>query len=234
MINSDYELGYTPSNLKKLMQENGLTNIQVADIIGKSVKAVERFRSDVNKANHATMEHKNWIALNNFINSSKTGRSNMKEFSFAVQGGFITERSEIADYIENILINTAYELGLRGANSSQPTFLVGNLDCFSALADENLASELTYTVDAEFVKAVTDYVAKNSGLKVDYIFEDGVVIAKNGEKNTLTVAQAQPFLNELAEISAMLTTAYRREYQKLSRAFEAELDVWECMQQTAE
>lgn len=78
MINSDYELGYTPSNLKKLMTDNSLTNIQVAEIIGKSVKAVERYRSNIDKASHITMEHSDWLSLIKLIENSKTGSNDMK------------------------------------------------------------------------------------------------------------------------------------------------------------
>lgn len=63
MINSDYELGYTPSNLRKVIKDSGLSFKDVAKIIGVSVPSLDRYVADPTAANFVSMNHKHWIKL---------------------------------------------------------------------------------------------------------------------------------------------------------------------------
>lgn len=58
-----YELGYTPNNLKKLLNDSNTSQVEAYKGIGKSRAAFERYMHDVTDARHATMKHQDWLKL---------------------------------------------------------------------------------------------------------------------------------------------------------------------------
>lgn len=60
---SRYELGYTPNNLKKLLNDNNLTHVEAYNAINKSRNAFEQYLRDVNDPRHSTMKLRDWLKL---------------------------------------------------------------------------------------------------------------------------------------------------------------------------
>lgn len=70
-MNDEFELGYTPANLKKIREQYQLTQADVAEICGMSNRiAVARWETPLDKNTHASMPHEKWIMLLNFIKKS--------------------------------------------------------------------------------------------------------------------------------------------------------------------
>ena len=57
------EVGYTPRNLKFLMQFKGLSVAEVAKICEVKYANVLKWRTDLEKQNHRAMPHKKWQKL---------------------------------------------------------------------------------------------------------------------------------------------------------------------------
>lgn len=58
------ELGYTPSNLRILREQHGLSQQQVADITStKTWHSVSRWEAPIDSAYHADMPHRKWVLL---------------------------------------------------------------------------------------------------------------------------------------------------------------------------
>lgn len=70
MLN-DYELGYTPNNLKTIRHQHNLTQSQLADLLGVKVRVVMRWESDVSVKTHADMSHKRWLELLSILGVKK-------------------------------------------------------------------------------------------------------------------------------------------------------------------
>lgn len=69
---TEFELGYTPGNLKRLRQENGLTQVEVAAITGLSHRQnVGRWEAPLGNKDHATMPHDKWVQLLNHLSNQK-------------------------------------------------------------------------------------------------------------------------------------------------------------------
>lgn len=62
----DYEIGYTPYNLKKFLDDKGISQKQAYDYIGKSRAAFERYLHSPDDPRHATMKHQDWVKLLKF------------------------------------------------------------------------------------------------------------------------------------------------------------------------
>lgn len=61
------ELGYTPANLKALRREHGLTQQQVADITGSTLKNAQKWEASPSMSSFANMPHTKWLKLLEYI-----------------------------------------------------------------------------------------------------------------------------------------------------------------------
>lgn len=59
------ELGYTPKNLRRLLEESNLTQKEAREIIDKGRNTFSRYLYDVDNHNHVTMAHSDWLKLLN-------------------------------------------------------------------------------------------------------------------------------------------------------------------------
>ena len=58
------EFGYTPNNLRAVRAKYGLTQKQVAEIVGlKTWHPVKRWEAPIEAAHHADMPHTKWLKL---------------------------------------------------------------------------------------------------------------------------------------------------------------------------
>lgn len=62
------ELGYTPSNLKSLRQKYGLSQRQVADLLGVDISSLQRWEADVGQKSHRDMPLSKWLELVDILN----------------------------------------------------------------------------------------------------------------------------------------------------------------------
>lgn len=62
-----FELGYTPNNLKALRQKYGLTQQAVADITGTSLKTAQRWEASPALSSFANMPHTKWLRLLQYL-----------------------------------------------------------------------------------------------------------------------------------------------------------------------
>ncbi len=62
-----FELGYTPNNLKALRQKHGLTQQAVADITETSLKTAQRWEASPNQSSFANMPHTKWLRLLQYL-----------------------------------------------------------------------------------------------------------------------------------------------------------------------
>lgn len=62
-----FELGYTPANLKALRREHGLTQQQVADITGSTLKTAQKWETSPSMSSFANMPHTKWLKLLEYI-----------------------------------------------------------------------------------------------------------------------------------------------------------------------
>ena len=63
----NFELGYTPANLKALRQQHGLTQQQVADITGSTLKTAQKWETSPSMSSFANMPHTKWLKLLEYI-----------------------------------------------------------------------------------------------------------------------------------------------------------------------
>ena len=63
----DFELGYTPNNLKALLREHGLTQQQVADITASTLKTAQKWETSPNLKSYANMPHTKWLKLLEYL-----------------------------------------------------------------------------------------------------------------------------------------------------------------------
>lgn len=59
----NYELGYTPQNLKSLIKNKGLTQKEVYEFLGKSRAVFSKYLLPVTAPHHVSMHHRDWLAL---------------------------------------------------------------------------------------------------------------------------------------------------------------------------
>lgn len=62
-----FELGYTPNNLKALRQEYGLTQQAVADITETSLTTAQRWEASPALSSYANMPHTKWLRLLKYL-----------------------------------------------------------------------------------------------------------------------------------------------------------------------
>ena len=63
----NFELGYTPANLKALRQEYGLTQQNVADITQSTLKTAQKWEASPSMSSYANMPHTKWLKLLEYV-----------------------------------------------------------------------------------------------------------------------------------------------------------------------
>lgn len=63
----NFELGYTPENLKALRQEYGLTQQNVADITQSTLKTAQKWEASPSMSSYANMPHTKWLKLLEYL-----------------------------------------------------------------------------------------------------------------------------------------------------------------------
>lgn len=63
----NFELGYTPANLKALRQEYRLTQQRVADITGVTIVTAQKWEASPSMSSYANMPHTKWIKLLEYV-----------------------------------------------------------------------------------------------------------------------------------------------------------------------
>ncbi len=63
----NFELGYTPANLKALRQEYGLTQQNVADITQSTLKTAQKWEASPSMSSYANMPHTKWLKLLEYL-----------------------------------------------------------------------------------------------------------------------------------------------------------------------
>lgn len=63
----NFELGYTPANLKALRQKYGLTQQQVADITGSTLKTAQKWEASPSMSSFANIPHTKWLKLLEYL-----------------------------------------------------------------------------------------------------------------------------------------------------------------------
>ncbi|MFN2098364.1 helix-turn-helix domain-containing protein [Pantoea agglomerans] len=69
---TDYELGYTPENLRKVLKDNGLSQKEIYDYIGKSRGVFSRYLLSSDEKYHVSMNHSDWLKIINYIAEVKS------------------------------------------------------------------------------------------------------------------------------------------------------------------
>ncbi len=64
------ELGYTPKNLRRLLEESGLSQKEAREIIGKGRNTFSRYLYEVSNHNHVSMAHVDWLTLIKHVNKT--------------------------------------------------------------------------------------------------------------------------------------------------------------------
>lgn len=57
------EAGYTPANLRHLLEQRGWTQAHAAGVLGVSPQTLRRWVADVNTPSRTDMPHEKWLAL---------------------------------------------------------------------------------------------------------------------------------------------------------------------------
>lgn len=63
----NFELGYTPANLKALRQQHGLTQQNVADITESTLKTAQKWETSPSMSSYANMPHTKWLKLLEYL-----------------------------------------------------------------------------------------------------------------------------------------------------------------------
>lgn len=64
-----FELGYTPNNLKALRRRYGLTQQNVADITESKLKSAQKWEANPSMSSFANMPHTKWMKLLDYLKS---------------------------------------------------------------------------------------------------------------------------------------------------------------------
>ena len=75
MILKDFEFGYTPENLRRLLGQSNLSQKEAREIIGKGRNTFSRYLYDVSNHNHVTMSHVDWLTLLVYVNGLQVSNS---------------------------------------------------------------------------------------------------------------------------------------------------------------
>ena len=57
------EHGYTPSNLRAVLNQHGITQQALANILGVNLKTAQRWCKPLENSDHHPMPHRQWVAL---------------------------------------------------------------------------------------------------------------------------------------------------------------------------
>ena len=71
----EFELGYTPNNLRRLLKESNLTQKNAREIIGKGRNTFSRYLYEVSNHNHVSMSHIDWLTLLEYVHDQKNAPS---------------------------------------------------------------------------------------------------------------------------------------------------------------
>lgn len=63
----NFELGYTPANLKALRQQYGMTQQNVADITESKLKTAQKWEASPSMSSYANMPHTKWLRLLEYL-----------------------------------------------------------------------------------------------------------------------------------------------------------------------
>lgn len=63
----NFELGYTPANLKALRQKHELTQQNVADITESKLKTAQKWEASPSMSSYANMPHTKWLKLLEYL-----------------------------------------------------------------------------------------------------------------------------------------------------------------------
>lgn len=66
-MTENFELGYTPANLKTLRQQHGLTQQAVADITESTLKTAQKWETSPSMSSFANMPHTKWLKLLEYL-----------------------------------------------------------------------------------------------------------------------------------------------------------------------
>lgn len=75
MILKDFEFGYTPENLRRLLEESGLSQKEAREIIGKGRNTFSRYLYEVSNHNHVSMAHVDWLTLLEYVKGLQNSNS---------------------------------------------------------------------------------------------------------------------------------------------------------------
>lgn len=64
-----FELGYTPNNLKALRRRYGLTQQNVADITESTLKSAQKWEANPSMSSFSNMSHTKWMKLLDYLKS---------------------------------------------------------------------------------------------------------------------------------------------------------------------
>lgn len=68
-MTDNFELGYTPNNLKALRRRYGLTQQNVADITESTLKTAQKWETNPSMNSYANMPHTKWLKLLEYLKS---------------------------------------------------------------------------------------------------------------------------------------------------------------------
>jgi len=60
-MENNYELGYTPANLKMIQKKHGISNNKMAEMMNCTIQTVSYWRTDAGKKHHFGMRYAVWI-----------------------------------------------------------------------------------------------------------------------------------------------------------------------------
>lgn len=63
----NFELGYTPANLRAVRQKYGLTQKQVAEITGATLSTAQKWEAAMSLKTHSDMPHTRWLILLKYV-----------------------------------------------------------------------------------------------------------------------------------------------------------------------
>ena len=70
------EFGYTPDNLRRLLDENNLSQKEAREYLAKGRTTFSRYLYDIDNHNHVSMSHRDWLKL---VNSIKDSANHIKQ-----------------------------------------------------------------------------------------------------------------------------------------------------------
>ncbi len=73
-VSAEYEFGYTPNNLKKLLNEYGFDREYLADLFDINIRQVHRWCVEPSNKNHQSMSHRRWMKLLGAIDDEMSKR----------------------------------------------------------------------------------------------------------------------------------------------------------------